>query len=73
MTTLCWQYCVGSPLPDGEPEDGGVSPPEYHQRRGRPQTKRIASKGEKSRKRIHCGNCKELGNHNKKSCRNHLA
>lgn len=58
------------PLPDCDAVEGGVSPSEHHQRLGRPQTKRTPSTGEKSHKSIRCGNCKQLGHHNKKSYRN---
>lgn len=55
-----------------EKEDAVINPPEHHQRRVRPQTKRIPSSGE-TKKRIKCGSCKQLGHHNKKSFRNPAA
>lgn len=61
------------PLPGCGDVKGGICPPQHHQRRGRPSTKRIPSVGEKTGKRIRCGNCKLLGHHNKKSCTNPAA
>lgn len=56
------------------PEDGGqgnvVLPPEHHQTRGRPKRRRILSQGEKIPRKIRCGRCGQISNHNKKTCRN---
>lgn len=42
---------------------------EYHQTRGRPKRRRITSQGEVITRKIMCGQCGELSNHNKKTCR----
>ncbi|XP_026455497.1 uncharacterized protein LOC113356521 [Papaver somniferum] len=54
-------------------KDNTINPSSVIKRQpGRPQGKRIISKGEKKAKRkVHCGNCKEAG-HNRASCKNPL-
>ncbi|XP_012831333.1 PREDICTED: uncharacterized protein LOC105952335 [Erythranthe guttata] len=46
-----------------------IGPPEYHPSRGRPKRKRIPSNGEFTSRKMRCSHCKEVGNHNKKTCR----
>lgn len=46
-----------------------VRAPDYHQTRGRPKRRRIPSQGESIARKIRCGQCGELSNHNKKTCR----
>lgn len=46
-----------------------VYAPDYHQTRGRPKRRRIPSQGEKIPRKIRCGRCGTLTNHNKKTCR----
>lgn len=47
-----------------------VLAPAYHQTRGRPKRRRIPSQGEVIPRKIKCGNCGQISNHNKKTCRN---
>lgn len=60
-------------VPFPKPVDGGegttIRAPDYHQTRGRPKRRRIASQGEIIPRKIKCGQCGELSNHNKKRCR----
>lgn len=44
--------------------------PDYHQTRGRPKRRRIPSQGEVIPRKMKCGNCGQISNHNKKTCRN---
>ncbi|KAI3951161.1 hypothetical protein MKW98_028565 [Papaver atlanticum] len=53
-------------------EENTINPPIVKKQLGRPQGKRIISKGEKKVKRkVHCSNCKEAG-HNGAGCKNPL-
>lgn len=56
------------------PGDGGqwevVRAPYFHQTRGRPKRRRIMSQGENIPRKIRCGRCGEISNHNRKTCRN---
>ncbi|KAK9272895.1 hypothetical protein L1049_003274 [Liquidambar formosana] len=54
------------------PNDGDVILPSSSKTQpGRPKKKRIPSKGEKTTQ-IRCGRYNKLGNHNKKTCKEHL-
>ncbi|XP_012833979.1 PREDICTED: uncharacterized protein LOC105954835 [Erythranthe guttata] len=70
-----YRECYASPIypfvrHSSRDDEVCVCPPEFETRRGRPKKKRIPSVGEKIKRKIRCGRCKELGNHNKKSCTN---
>ncbi|XP_012827308.1 PREDICTED: uncharacterized protein LOC105948635 [Erythranthe guttata] len=70
-----YRECYASPIypfvrHSSRDDEVCVCPPEFKTRRGRPKKKRIPSVGEKIKRKIRCGRCKELGNHNKKSCTN---
>lgn len=51
-------------------EERVILAPEYHQTRGRPKRRRIPSQGEVIPRKMKCGQCGQLSNHNKKTCRN---
>ncbi|XP_012828903.1 PREDICTED: uncharacterized protein LOC105950132 [Erythranthe guttata] len=67
------QSYSGSVVPfvrlDNDIADSDIGPPEYHPSRGRPKRKRIPSNGEFTSRKMRCSHCKEVGNHNKKTCR----
>lgn len=46
-----------------------ILPPDYHQTRGRPKRRRIPSQGEVVPRKMKCGQCGQVSNHNKKTCR----
>lgn len=49
-------------------EGSAIKAPDYHQTRGRPKRRRIASQGEIIPRKMKCGKCGEISNHNKKTC-----
>ncbi|KAH7865020.1 hypothetical protein Vadar_001258 [Vaccinium darrowii] len=49
-------------------ETAVIHPPKTRRPRGRPKVARIRSRGEKVRQ-IRCSRCKQLGKHNRKSCK----
>lgn len=42
---------------------------DYHQTRRRPKRRRIPSQGESIPRKIKCGQCGEISNYNRKTCR----
>ncbi|XP_012833638.1 PREDICTED: protein FAR-RED ELONGATED HYPOCOTYL 3-like [Erythranthe guttata] len=67
------QSYSGSVVPfvrlDNDSADSDIGPPKYHPSRGRPKRKRIPSNGKFTSRKMRCSRCKEVGNHNKKTCR----
>ncbi|XP_012858302.1 PREDICTED: uncharacterized protein LOC105977534 [Erythranthe guttata] len=54
--------------PITDPPLAVIGPPEFQPKRGRPKTKRIASRGENVAGRMRCSHCNQVGSHNKKTC-----
>ncbi|KAH7852207.1 hypothetical protein Vadar_021825 [Vaccinium darrowii] len=54
--------------PEVTTETAVIRPPKTRRPRGRPKVARIRSRGEKVRQ-IRCSRCKQLGKHNRKSCK----
>lgn len=62
------------PIPDANkpkfvPEQPSLLPPDVRKQAGRPATKRKEATGAGLKKPIKCSRCKEVGHHNKTTCR----